>query len=269
MILADYHLHSLFSSDSKEELENIVKIALERGMTEIAITDHLDIDYPNGQFNLEIDNYIETLKKIRFKYQGKIKIKIGVELGLQKHLSGNRKLKSIMENENIDFIIGSTHTIDGYELDKEKIYSELSKEEVHIKYFEEVYQNISSIDGFNVCGHLDFIRRYGRKSYSDYEVIDYNLHKKIIEKILKLLISRGQGIEVNSSGIRYVGDQHPNDYILKKYKELGGKIITVGSDSHVAKDIAKDFEKIREVLIECGFKYYSTFDKKQVEYIKL
>lgn len=269
MYLSDYHIHSEISGDSEESLEVIFETAIKKGLKEVAITDHLDIDYPKGMstFDLDFQKYVETLKGYKERYRGRLKIKLGIELGLQPHLKDNKYLNEVLQSKDLDFIIGSIHCIEGKEVEKDDFFFGKTKEESHKKYFEEVYQNIKIFDGFSVCGHLDFIKRYGSKYFDDYKTIDYEQHKEIIDKILKTLIEKEKGIEVNTSSYRYgINEPTPNEYIIKRYYELGGKIITIGSDAHSAKDIAKDLDRGLKLLKNCGFNSYSIFNKKQVEF---
>ena len=238
MYLSDYHIHSEISGDSEENLEVIFKTAIKKGLKEIAITDHLDIDYPKGisTFDLDFQKYIKILKVYKEKYRGRLNIKLGIELGLQPHLKNNKYLNEILQSKDLDFIIGSIHCIEGKALENNDFFLGKTKEEVHEKYFEAVYKNIKIFDGFSVCGHLDFIKRYGKDHFKDHKIINYNKHREVIDKILKTLIEKEKGIEVNTSGYRYgINEPTPNEYIIKRYYELGGKIITVGSDAHNAK----------------------------------
>lgn len=117
---------------------------------------------------------------------------------------------------------------------------------------------------------MDFINRYGRSVYDDYKKINFEMHKELIDKILIKLIEKNIGIEINTSALRYgLRDFHPCRKILKRYKELGGKIITMGSDAHRALDITRDFDKAREVLKEIGFEKFCVFEQRKAEYKEL
>lgn len=272
MYLSDYHIHSQFSGDSEERLEVIFETAIKKGLKEIAITDHLDIDYPGNKalFNLNFKKYIKTLKEYKREYKGRLEIKLGIEVGLQPHLRKDKFLNKVLRSKELDFIIGSTHCVGGRELDKGDFFFGKTKAESHKMYFDEVYQNIRSFDGFSVCGHLDFIKRYGKEYFEDYKVIDYEEHREIIDKILKTLIKKDAGLEVNTSGYRYGSDDStPNEYILRRYRELGGKLITVGSDAHQSEDIGEGLEEAFKLLKNCGFNSYSIFNKKQVRLKKI
>ncbi len=270
MYKADSHVHSSFSGDSMEKLENIIERAIETGMDEITITDHLDLEFPGeiNIFELDFKTYVETLKKLKKFYRNNIKIKIGIELGLQPQLEG--KYDEIFNCEDVDFIIGSFHCVKGMDVADRKFFEKYAKDEAHRIYFEEVLNTIDLFPKINVCGHLDFINRYGRSVYDDYKKINFEMHKELIDKILIKLIEKNIGIEINTSALRYgLRDFHPCRKILKRYKELGGKIITMGSDAHRALDIMRDFDKAREVLKEIGFEKFCVFEQRKAEYKEL
>lgn len=271
MYKSDSHLHSEFSTDSKEKLENIVARAIELGLDEIVITDHMDYADTEEEdcFVFNIDDYLKTLKELRKKYKDKIKIKIGMELGLQPQLY--KRFEHILKSDEYDFLIGSSHAVDGIDSGFSELYKRFNnKDELHRRYFEIILENLEIFNGINTYGHLDYIRRYGGAFFPDHKEVDLELHKDLIDKILKKLIEKGIGLEVNTSGLRYkVGDFHPCTDILKRYKELGGKIITIGSDAHKAEDVAKDIEKAKEHLKSLGFMHYCTFTKKKPEYREL
>lgn len=270
MYKADSHVHSSFSGDSMEKLENIIERAIEIGMDEITITDHLDLEFPGevNIFELDFKTYVETLKKLKKLYRNNIKIKIGIELGLQPQLK--EKYDEIFNCEDIDFIIGSFHCVKGMDVADRKFFEKYAKDEAHRIYFEEVLNTIDLFPKINVCGHLDFINRYGRSVYDDYKKINFEMHKELIDKILIKLIEKNIGIEINTSALRYgLRDFHPCRKILKRYKELGGKIITMGSDAHRALDIMRDFDKAREVLKEIGFEKFCVFEQRKAEYKEL
>ncbi|MCF2625802.1 histidinol-phosphatase HisJ family protein [Fusobacterium perfoetens] len=271
MYKGDSHVHSRFSADSKEKLENIFEKAVELGLDEITITDHMDFAdrEEDDLFVFDIDEYVKTLNTYKQKYKDKLIIKIGVEVGIQPHLY--KRYEPVLKANCWDFIIGSSHSVDHMDVGYNDIYLKYkTKNEVHRRYFETILENLDIYHDISVYGHLDFIRRYGGGVHSDHKIIDLELHKELIDKILKKLISKNIGIEINTSGIRYgVGDFHPCREILARYKELGGKIITIGSDAHRAEDIAKDFGEAKELLKSLGYKYFCTFTNRKLEFKEL
>lgn len=266
--LYDYHIHTCFSSDSEETLENVAKQAVSKGLNEICITDHIDIgyppttDYPGTPFFFDVEKYFNEVSLIRENFRNQIYIKTGVELGLMPEYA--REINAFLSHASnaglcFDYIIASTHLIQGKDPYYPEFWDGLKPDDVIDNYFKYTYDNIRTFNDFNVYGHLDYITRYvPDKSF----VFNYGLHRDSIDKILKLIIEKGRGIEVNYSNLnKGLTNPNPIPEILKRYRELGGEIITIGSDAHVAKNVGKHSGKMLQLLKKCGFDYITTFEK--------
>lgn len=262
----DYHMHSNFSSDSDAEMEDMVKSAIAMGIKHIAITDHVDYFYPDPEFPFMIDyeDYRKAVFDLKDKYKNYIDIAFGVEMGLQR--PADEPVNEFLGKNSFDFVIGSTHCVNGLEMYGDSFYKGKTKEEAYREYFEDVLKSVKCCPGFNVYGHLDYVNRYGGYKENSLKYTDY---KDIIDEILKELISRGKGIEINSSGFRYgLRHAHPQADIVKTYKRLGGEIITTGSDAHKPGDVSADFKTVYAMLEEAGFKYVTIFKDGKPEFIK-
>ncbi len=266
MFIADYHLHTNASSDSKASAESMIDKAISLGLSEMALTDHVDFDdrYTYTNYNEYIPNFI----KLQEKYEGKIKLVLGVEIGLENMLKD--RVNEFAVSFPFDFIIGSSHCVKKYDLyfDREKFFSLFgSKKEAYTTYFTELIKNIKECKTFNIYGHIDFINRYG--TYED-NSLSYSDYSDLADTALKLLIEKGKGIEINTSGFRYgLGQPHPSFDFVKRYKELGGEIITVGSDAHRPEDIAANFTAAYDMLKAAGFKYLTLFRYQKPTFTKL
>ena len=140
-------------------------------------------------------------------------------------------------------------------------FAELTDEELYRAMFEETLTIVKRVDDFDSLGHLDYIVRYGREQERSYS---YDANKEIIDEILKHLIANGKGLELNTAGLKYgLPFAHPYPEILRRYRELGGEIITVGSDGHKPEHLAYDFQKVEGILSACGFKYYTEFRQRK------
>jgi len=256
----DYHVHSDFSSDSSMKMDECIECAIKMGISELCFTDHLDIDYPGENiFELDYKKYQNSLDDIKKRYGNRIKIKTGIEIGLQIHIVD--KINTFLHNKEFDFIIGSIHAVNEKELHSGDFYKNKSKFQAYSEYFEYLHECIKKFNNFDVLGHMDIVKRYG--DYKDIGLL-YSDYREIIDSILKELISTNRGIEINTSGIRYsLGSPHPTIDILKAYKRLGGEIITVGSDSHKTSHLAAHFHNTYEMLRECDFKYITSYNKRK------
>lgn len=270
-ITADCHLHSHHSGDSEASMEEMILRGIDMGLTTMCFTEHNDFDYPDAPdepgsiFILNTDSYLYELIGLKEKYADKIRILFGVELGLQPQLM--RQNSVYAKSHEFDFIIASSHICNGNDPYFPPFFEGRSDEEAYREYFESELENIKKFSNFDVYGHLDYVVRYGANMDRDYS---YEKYKDIYDKILTLLIDKGKGIELNTGGIKYgMQDFHPCMGVLKRYRELGGEIITIGSDAHNPKHVGDHFDRACEVLKECGFSYYTVFEKRNAEYKKL
>lgn len=267
MIYSDYHVHTKFSSDSTAEMADMINKAVKLGLKEIMFTDHMDIDFPdrNMPFCLYYPEYSEAINLYKVLYLNKIDVLAGVEMGLQKHIV--READMFTQYNPFDFVIGSTHVIDGVDVSQKEFFDGLSKKEAYTKYFESVLENAMLHNCYNVYGHLDYVNRHA--PYEDNSV-NYGDYRDVIDEILKTLVEKGKGLDVNTSGYRYgAGRPYPQMDILKHFRELGGEIITIGSDAHRPDDIAYRFGDAYEYVKAAGFKAIASFRNKQPEFIDL
>lgn len=270
MIKYDSHMHSYHSFDSKEPMENMVLKGIELGLKGICFTEHQDIDFNDpheepGAFSLNADAYLYELLMLRNKYEGKINISFGVEMGFQPHL--RRELALYAKAYDFDFIIGSMHLLGGLDPAFPDYYDDKNDEDVYRAYFKEMQEGLKVFSNFDVLGHLDYIVRYGKTKDANYS---YDKYKDLIDPILEKLVDNGKGIEVNTGAIRHgLKDLNPTRDIVKKYRELGGEIVTVGSDAHNINYLASGFDVAEQFLLDCGFKYYTSFEKRVAEFHKL
>lgn len=271
MITSDFHMHTSFSTDSDAAPESMIEGALKKGLNTICITDHMDRDYPfyeeigEGAFLFDVDAYFQKLRKLQKKYAGQIEVRIGIELGMQPHL--RECCREITEKYPFDFVIGSLHVVKGKDPYYRDAFPDLTDAQLYQLTFQEMSENLKKIDSFDVLGHMDYIVRYGRGQAKEYS---YAAFAPYLDEILKKVIDMGKGIELNTAGLKYgLGFCHPHPDVLKRYRELGGEIITVGSDGHRPEHIAYEFRKASEILKECGFHYYAHFTERRPDFIKL
>lgn len=269
--LGDWHIHTSFSSDSDASIDAMAEQAISLGLNSICFTDHNDYEYPEYyedgtmQFQLDTCNYIKAVAAAKEKYKDKIQIYTGVEQGLQPHL--HERINNFDCDLQLDFIIGSSHLVDGADPYYPK-YWNLHEPATSInRYFDYILENLSVCHNFDVYGHLDYIIRYAPGQDSNY---NWHTYQDRIDAILKTLIESGKGIEVNTGGLKYgLKETNPAYGILKRYKELGGEIITIGSDGHKPEHLAYDFNLIPDILKNAGFDYYTIFKKRKPHFIKL
>lgn len=268
-MFSDYHVHTSFSGDSKALPAGQAQAALNLGMEELCITDHHD--YGTGHmthidFNLDIPAYLSGIAELKKQFEGKLTVRCGIELGLQ--LRTADYLRELVPTLSLDYLIGSSHFVDGFDIFDRRYYDGRTEYESYFRYFESTLARIRALDfAFDCLGHLDCVIRYGPEKNKNYRPADY---MDIIDNILKALIERGKGIECNTSGFKYgLGHPHPYEEILRRYRELGGEILTVGSDAHRPEEVGGYFKETAELLSACGFRYYTVFRERKPWFLKI
>lgn len=268
-MISDYHVHTHFSSDCEVSPRDHISKAIECGMSEICFTDHMDYDYPleNGKemFRLDVDAYFNELRALKEEFSDRIHIKIGIELGLNPSIEPDNR--ALVHKYPFDFVIGSSHMVDGMDPYYPKFWDGRDSSNTIHDYYKAILRNVTTYDDYDVYGHLDYIRRYVKDK--DYVYVDDDFYD-ITEMILKNIIAKGHGIELNtrglSNGITYFV---PTITILKRYRELGGEIVTVGSDAHYVKSLGYAFRTARDILVNTGFKYVASFEDRSPSFIPL
>ncbi len=276
MIISDFHTHSSNSGDSDEKMQVLVEEAIKNGIKHLCITEHNDFDYPDApkgyedemcDFVLDVDTYYKEYNKLKEKYSSDndFNLYFGVELGLQTHIVNENR--DFIKSYPFDFVIASSHLFDKSDPYFPTFWEGKDEKELFKRYFESIYENICIFDDFDVYGHLDYILRYGKNKDRGIRFADFFDE---IDAILHKLIEMGKGIEINTGGLRSgLKFPNPNPHILRRYRELNGEIITIGSDAHSGKNIADSFAVAEDILTECGFKYYTVFKDRTASFIKL
>ena len=262
---ADQHFHSSFSGDSETPPKSQTERAVSLGMTHICFTDHHDYDvHSDVDFNLDIPRYISELSRLKAEYSGIIDIGIGIELGLQGHIADY--LEKLAESFHFDHIIGSIHYVDGYDPYFPEFF-EHNRDGAYERYFTVTLERIKKIKCYDTLGHLDYIVRYGKNhglTYSYRQFADY------IDPILMQIIHDGKALECNTGGLsRGLSEPNPCADVFRRYKELGGELVTLGSDAHSPETLGIGFDVCGDMLRSCGFKYYALFRDRKPEMLPL
>jgi len=270
-MLADYHVHTDYSDDSTYPMEDVVNKAISLGLDELCFTEHVDYGIkPRAQSylkgimdsntNCHYDSYQAEYAHLKEKYACDISLKFGIEFGIQTHTIP--EFKKDFDDYPFDFVILSCHQVEDQEFHTQEFQQGRTQEEFQTRYYEEILNVINIYKDYSVLGHLDMIKRYDQ--YGDYP---FEKAKDLVTKILKTVIEDGKGIEVNTSNFRYgLKDLTPSRDILRLYKELGGKIITIGSDSHKEEHLGHRIEEMKNELKLIGFESFNTFDKMEPKF---
>ncbi len=275
-MFADYHVHTEYSDDSVYPMEEVVKDAVRMGIEEICFTDHVDYgvkrdwDDPRGVIyrkggpgipgsvalaNVDYPQYTRQIAELQQKYAGQIRIRLGLEFGMQMHWL--KEFQDLYARYPFDFIILSVHQVEDKEFWTQDFQKGRTQQEYNERYYDEMLALVRNYHDYSVLGHLDLITRYDKAGIYPFEKV-----RPVITGILKTVIADGKGIELNTSSHRYgLSDLTPSREILRLYKELGGEILTIGSDSHKPEHLGTYIESSKAELRSLGFTRFCTFEK--------
>lgn len=280
MNLIDCHTHTQFSMDSEADINLCIKKAMDIGLSAYAITDHCEcstwytknhysdtknFDYFN--YSEDFNNSLSAVTELKEKYKS-FNLICGVEMG--QATQDIEIANKISSDKRLDFIIGSMHQIrnekDFYYIN----YENMSTDEIYNlleRYFLEVHE-LCKLDCFDVLGHLTYCLRYMKCRNNICP--DISRFDEIIAESFRLLAQNGKGIEINTSGIRQgFGNCFPSIKYVKLFKDMGGEILSIGSDAHCPEDIGKNISDALETAKAVGFPHLCYFKKRKPNFINI
>jgi len=235
--IVDSHVHSTFSHDGENDMEEICNKALDIGVQYLTFTEHVDF-YPfdEGYDYLDIEEYFKNIETLNNKYGDKIEILAGVEFS-EPHLYSEQLDK--YNNLDFDLIMGAVHWLGDTFVGNDEILNDYSVDEIFLRYYNLLYKTVKN-NNIDVVAHMDFPKRYLNYEYKN---------KMLIDKILKEIVNKGIILEINSSSLRKgLTTPMPSQWILEKYIQHGGRRVTIGSDSHRISELTNNFERVYQLI---------------------
>lgn len=272
-MLADYHVHSMFSDDSRYMPEKVAADAWKLNLDEICFTDHVDYGVKpdwddalsakvmDGQRVLNVDYgaYFPCIAELRKRWADRLVIKCGLEFGVQMHTIPQYNALWDRWGDQLDFTLLSIHQVGDGEFWTGEFQQGRTQEEYNRAYYQELFDVATSFDHWSVLAHVDLIKRY-----DDQGALGFPANRDLVAATLEHAIARGKGIELNTSSVRYgMADLHPAREILELYRDLGGTVITLGSDSHAPEHLGAYIRHFQHALADIGFEGFCTFDKME------
>lgn len=249
----DYHMHSKVSFDGKNTALEMALAAKERGLKEICFTDHIDY---TPEMDMVFDTAVYNAAYDSLEVPG-LKIRRGMEFGITP--DNPEQLAQDLKRRPFDFVLGSVHLVDGQDVYLQPYWEGKTPEQVIPRYLEEVLRAVQVHTQYDVLGHLTYIAK--ARANPDHKLIDYSEHREIIDAILTELVRHDKGIEVNTSGIDRCGGPLPTMDIVRRFRELGGAIVTVGSDAHNTERVGQYTNRMVLQVKEI-FGYVCTFENR-------
>lgn len=259
----DFHMHTTVSYDGHNTAGEMARAALAAGLKEICFTDHLD--YEQGRPREETAFPVDTYNKMYdgFAMPG-LTIRNGVEIGMTPW--NGAEVDRDLNLRHYDFVLGSIHYADNLDLYLKPFWEGKTVEQAERRYFEEMLACVRLHDNFDVLGHLTYISKTA--AHPAPRLVPLESCREIVEEIMKVLIAKGKGMEVNTSGVDRVGDFLPGAQYLRLYKSLGGEIVTTGSDAHRTNRVGRHIGLATELLKDI-FGYVCTFEDRRPVFHKL
>ena len=259
----DYHMHSTVSFDGHASPEDMARAALRAGLQEICFTDHVDDDpkrkLDNCRFSLEA--YAAAYDRLKIPA---LKIRRGMEFGM---LEDNQPLlREYLSARPFDYVIGSVHFADDEDVYYPSYWQNRTVLEGERQYLMDMLRCVCAHDEFDVLGHLTYISK--ASSHPTSWPVDYMAHQEVVDEILRTLVRKGKGIEINTSGLDRCGDFLPGEVYVHRFRELGGEIITVGSDAHDTRRVGQYLDRACAIAKEI-FGYVCTFQERKPIFHKL
>ena len=269
----DIHMHSSFSEDSDTPMQEMVSAAMKKGLSGICFTEHMDLEYPpcsspaNAQaFEADPDAEYKEILRLRSLHPS-IRIGFGLEFGMQERLSG--RFHEIAARFPLDFILASQHLVGRLDPYFPEAWEGRTRGEMVESYYTEMLSNLKTMQDWDSLAHMDYIIRYIPDRKNDvYDSMRY--HGDVIDEILRYVIAEGKCLEVNTAGYRHgLGQPNPSPAILKRYRELGGRYITVGADAHKPEQIAYAYDQALRLLRSLGFDTVCVFEGRRMRELQL
>lgn len=259
----DYHMHTILSYDGHNTPEQMLDAALKAGLKEICFTDHIDYDPLDPSRKLWFDTDAYSAAYDHLQAEG-IKIRRGFEFGMLK--DNREQFCKDVHRRQFDYILGSVHFVDGLDPYYDPFWQDKTMDVAEIRYFENLLECVRAHDDFDALGHLTYISKTWANPTK--RPIRFEVYREITDEIMKLLVSKGKGMEVNTSGKDPCGVYLPSIEYLHRFKELGGSIVTVGSDAHDPGRVGQYCREACRMVCDV-FGYVCTFENRQPIFHKL
>ena len=262
-MLYDYHFHSDISLDSDTDMHDMCARADALDyLGGVCFTEHLDLDYPDyDDFVIDMDRYRAKYLKACEDFPN-LDIRFGIEVGYQKHVFSEQE--AIIRGRGFDFIVNSVHIVDGLDIYMKYYYAPGMQAQRYKRYLELIYESVCAPVTYSVVGHMGYVARI---STYDKKEIAYSDFPELIDAILEKVIQTGHGIELNTRVFETY--PLPSLDIVRRYREKGGEIITLGSDAHKPSDAGRQFTEAADALRNIGFKYTCRYEQMRPIFEKL
>ncbi|MGN1443161.1 MAG: histidinol-phosphatase HisJ family protein [Acutalibacteraceae bacterium] len=261
MLYFDSHIHTDNSPDGKYSAKQMCEGAAEKGIAIITFTDHCEIDeYTSDNYDTRTVKAYDDYDEVKDNFKGRLTVLSGIEIG--QPLFKRDLTNQIISQRKYDYILASIHHPHGKKPDIKDIeYDKIDVYAFMEDYFSQLYE-IAKWDGYDALAHLTCPMR---RIQGKYKInFDYSVIQEATDELLSEIIRQKKAVEINTSGLRQdVGRTMPDENILIRYKQLGGKYITVGSDAHCPEDIGAGIQEGIRTALKCGFEQITIYKNRE------
>ena len=256
--ISDSHTHSDCSFDGTDSIIMLCEQASALEMYSLTITDHCECqEYFEKDVRKDIERSVLQTVRARAMYHDRLHVYTGIELG--QPTQDDNAATDALSMSDYDFVLGSLHNLRGeqdfyfLEYTQENAFSLLDR------YFEELAE-LAEQNMFDCLSHIDYPLRYITGNY--HINVDMSRYRERLDAILETVVRNDRAIEINTSGLRQpIGRTLPDASVIRRFRELGGKYVTIGSDAHRWGDVASGIETGLDILLECGFTHFAVYEK--------
>lgn len=259
----DFHMHSRVSFDGHDTGLTLAEAALAKGLKEICFTDHLDYDPLEQMGCMAFDTAAYNAEYDHLDLPG-LTIRLGLEFGMTP--DNMAQFKKDLQRRPFDFVLGSIHFVDDLDVYFEPWWRGKTVFQAEHRFLEATLECVQLHDDFDVLAHLTYISK--THCHPAPRPLPYAEHREITDEILRILATKGKGLEMNSSGVDRCGGFLPTADFFRRFKELGGEIVTIGSDTHRADRVGQYSFEACEILKDI-FGYVCTFENRKPVFHKL
>ena len=267
-MIADSHMHTkVFSSDASQTPEELIRTAKKLGIHNVSVTEHYDLDYPreDENFTFDVEEYagiIPEWRRISEELKGP-SVHMGIELGWQSHL--NDRLASVAASAPFDSILLSVHVMRGDDIYYNEDLKFLPRTERNREYIGLMAKMCREYDDFDIAAHYDYINRYIDDKESS---VFYKDCPEEFDDFFGALISKDKSLEINTASIekqklKGAVNIMPDPEVIRRYLDMGGKLITIGSDAHKPEAIGINFAETALYLKSLGVKEIFYFERRK------
>ena len=259
----DYHMHTIVSFDGHDRGLDMALAAKQRGLREICFTDHLDYDPLEQMGILAFDTEVYNAEYDNLEVPG-LKIRRGMEFGMT--VDNREQFRKDLSRREFDFVLGSIHFVDDLDVYFEDFWRDKTIFQAERRYLEATLDCVRIHEDYDVLAHLTYIAK--TRAHHDPRPVPFDTHRELVDEILRELARKGKGLEMNTSGVDRCGEYLPGAEYFRRFRELGGEIVTIGSDAHDAGRVGQYSKEACGILKDI-FGYVCTFENRKPIFHKL